>query len=68
MIAKPRCDGWMIANTWFEKRNSHLYTYYSGANKTQIGMITAGISQWGYVMDTKVVRQWHRSTKKWWQH
>ena len=48
-------NGWMIASTWFEKRDSQLYTNYSGRSKTQIDMIIVRKAQWRYMMDTKVI-------------
>lgn len=48
-------NGSMIENTWFEKRDSQLYTYYSGRSKTQIDMIIVRKAQWKYVMDAKVI-------------
>ena len=48
-------NGWMIGNTWFEKRDSKLCTYYSGRSKTQIDMIVVRKAQWKYMIDAKVI-------------
>ena len=48
-------NGWMNTNTWFEKRDSQLYTNYSGRSKTQIDMIIVRKAQWRYMMNTKVI-------------
>ena len=48
-------NGWMIASTWFEKRDNQLYTYYSGRSKMQIDMIIVRKAQWRYMVDTKVI-------------
>ena len=49
-------NAWMIANTWFEKRDSQLYTFNSDRSKTQIDMIIVRKLSGGMqYMDTKVI-------------
>lgn len=47
--------GWMIGNTWFEKRDSQLYTYYSGRSEIHIDMVIVRKAQWKYVLDSKAI-------------
>ncbi|XP_047118377.1 craniofacial development protein 2-like [Schistocerca piceifrons] len=44
-----------IANTWFKKRDSHLITYYSGTNTTQVNYIPVRCCDLKDVLDVKVI-------------
>lgn len=45
----------MIANTWFKKRDSHLITYRSGSNFSQIDFILTQKVDQKYCKDCKVI-------------
>ncbi|XP_049947889.1 uncharacterized protein LOC126456178 [Schistocerca serialis cubense] len=44
-----------IANTWFKKHDSHLITYYSGINATQIDYILVRCRDLKDVLDAQVI-------------
>ena len=45
----------ILANTWFRKRESHLITFRSGSNVSQIDFFLTKKVDRGYCMDCKVV-------------
>ena len=45
----------LIVNTWFKKRDSHLVTYRSGANATQIDFLLARRGERRNFLDCKVI-------------
>ena len=47
--------GYVVTNTLFKKRKSHLVTYESGGNKTAVDMILIKRDHKKRIMNTKVI-------------
>ena len=47
--------GYIVTNTLFKKRQSHLVTYESGGNKTAVDMILIKREHKKRIMNTKVI-------------
>ncbi|CAB4025843.1 Hypothetical predicted protein [Paramuricea clavata] len=59
-------NGWIIPNRWFKKRDSQLYTYYSGRSKTQIDMINkADRDEWWWTEEVQTaIEEWSKSREE----